>query len=224
MMGGKTVPGEYIMPGRSRDCYVSRRTVALLAKISQQLPTFITTGRNAPSVRKLTDQIPEVRFAGFVLENGFVVKKDITTPDPQKKKWKFADKVPPGWEIIPGYERSAGFILPEEQKNPAELVRHLLEETEEQGYICFNPPKIFVYPHEPDKMQGLAKFSVRPHIALGNDINDTQLIQASIHPVTLQTAHSSIREITEQKSGYCSPFAYHAAAEDMLRWAFQIIN
>lgn len=80
-----TVPGEYTMPGRSRDCYVSQKTIALLAKMSQQIPTFITTGRNAPSVRKLTHQIPEVAFAGFVLENGFVVKKDINSPDPQKR-------------------------------------------------------------------------------------------------------------------------------------------
>lgn len=214
-----TVPGEYTLPGRSRDCYVSRKTVALLGRISQQIPTFITTGRNAPSVRKLTDQIPEVRFAGFVLENGFVVKKDLNCPDPQKKKWKFADRVPPDWEPIPGHERSAGFILPKKQKNPAELVRNLLEETQEQGYISFQHPKIFVYPQEPDKMQGLAEFNVRPHIALGNDINDTQLMQASIYPVTLQTAHSSIREIVKQKNGYCSPFAGHAAAEDMLHRA-----
>jgi hydroxymethylpyrimidine pyrophosphatase-like HAD family hydrolase len=217
-----TVPGEYVMPGRSRDCYVSRNTVILLSRISQQIPTFITTGRNAPSVRKLTDQIPEVHFAGFVLENGFVVKKDIKAPDPQKKKWKFADKVPQNWELISGYERSAGFILPKEQNmqnDPEELVRNLLQETQEQGYICFQYPKIFVYPQKPDKMQGLAEFNVHPHIALGNDVNDTQLMQACIHPVTLQTPHSSIRELVKRKYGYCSSFTEHAAAEDMLHWA-----
>ncbi|MCI5149517.1 MAG: hypothetical protein D3916_09045 [Candidatus Electrothrix sp. MAN1_4] len=214
-----TVPGEYVMPGRSRDCYVSRKTVALLAKISQQIPTFITTGRNAPSVRKLTDQIPEVHFAGFVLENGFVVKKNLNSLDPQKKNWKFANRVPQDWEPISGYERSAGFILPKEQQNPEKLVRHLLQETQEQGYICFQHPKIFVYPQKPDKMQGLAEFNVHPHIALGNDVNDTQLMQASIHPVTLQTAHSSIKELVKRKHGYCSSFTEHAAAEDMLHWA-----
>ncbi|XOF32433.1 MAG: HAD family hydrolase [Candidatus Electrothrix sp. YB6] len=214
-----TVPGEYTIPGRSGNCYLSHRAVELLAEISRTLPTFITTGRNAASVQKIIRHLEKVRFVGFILENGFVVKKDLRSPDPRKEKWKFADKVPPDWEPIPGYERSAGFILPRGQKNPAELVRNLLKETREQGYIHLNQPKIFVYPQEPDKMQGLAEFNVRPHIALGNDINDTQLMQASTYPVTLQAAHSSIKKIAEKKDGYCSPFADHAAAEDMLRWA-----
>ncbi|MCI5168642.1 MAG: hypothetical protein D3903_21740 [Candidatus Electrothrix sp. GM3_4] len=214
-----TVPGEYTMPGRSRDCYVSQKTIALLGKISQQIPTFITTGRNAPSVRKLTHQIPEVAFAGFVLENGFVVKKDINSPDPQKKNWKFAEKVPPDWEVIPGYERSVGFILPKGAKNPEKFVQQLLEDTGEKGYVCFQHPKIFVYPAEPDKMLGLSSFNVHPYVTLGNDLNDIQLIEQSTHPITLQTAHLTIREIVKQKNGYCSPFADHAGAEDMLRWA-----
>ena len=214
-----TVPGEYTMPGRSRDCYVSQKTIALLAKMSQQIPTFITTGRNAPSVRKLTHQIPEVAFAGFVLENGFVIKKDIKTPDPLKKNWKFADKVPPDWEIISGYERSVGFILPKGTKNPEHFVRQLLEDTGEKGYVCFQPPKIFVYPGEPDKMLGLSSFNMYPYIALGNDLNDIQLLEQSTHPITLQTAHRTIREIVQKKNGYCSPFAHHAGAEDMLHRA-----
>lgn len=212
-----TAPGEYTIPGRSRDCYVSQKTIALLAKMSRQIPTFITTGRNAPSVYKLTHQIPEVAFAGFVLENGFVVKKDIKTPDPRKKNWKFADKVPPDWKNIPGYERAVGFILPEEQKDPEGLVRRLLQDTGEEGYVCFQHPKIFVYPGEPDKMRGLSCFNVHPYIVLGNDINDIQLFKQSTHPITLQTAHRTIREIVKKKNGYCSPFVHHAGAEDMLR-------
>ena len=214
-----TVPEAHVIKGRSRDCYLSAKTAALLAEISQQLPTFITTGRNAPSVAKITAQLPKVRWAGFVLENGFVVKTDLSRPYSQPKQWRFAAKVPPSWESIPGYECSAGFILPDDEKNPRQLVEQLMAESGEEGCIIFQPPKIFVYPQEPDKMLGLSRFNAAPHIALGNDFNDLQLFQHSWHPVTLAAACPELKAIAQAKDGYCSPLAAHAAAEDMLAWA-----
>lgn len=214
-----TVPEAHVIKGRSRDCYLSAKTAALLAEISQRLPTFITTGRNAPSVAKITEQLAKVRFAGFVLENGFVVKTDLSRPYPQPKQWRFAAKVPPDWEVIPGYECSAGFILPDSQENPKQLVEQLMAESGEEGCIIVQPPKIFVYPQEPDKMLGLSRFNAAPHIALGNDFNDLQLFQHSKHPVTLAAAYPELKAIAQEKDGYCSPLAAHAAAEDMLAWA-----
>ncbi len=214
-----TEPESYVIKGRSRDCYLSQRTVELLEAISQLIPIFITTGRNAPSVAKITSQLTKVRFAGFVLENGFVVKTDLKYPYPQPKKWHFADQVPPAWKPIPGYECSVGFILPDSQENPQQIVQQLMKESKEEGYICFQPQKIFVYPQQPNKMLGLARFEVEPYIALGNDFNDIQLFQGSSHPVTLAAACPEIKTIAKEKAGYCSPFATHAAAEDMLSWA-----
>ncbi|CAK8721117.1 Hydroxymethylpyrimidine pyrophosphatase [Candidatus Electronema halotolerans] len=214
-----TVPEAHVIKGRSRDCYLSAKTAALLAEISQRLPTFITTGRNAPSVAKITEQLAKVRFAGFVLENGFVVKTDLSRPYPQPKQWRFAAKVPPSWEAIPGYECSTGFILPDGEKKPRQLVEQLMQESGEEGCIIFQPPKIFVYPQEPDKMLGLSRFNAAPYIALGNDFNDIQLFQHSKHPVTLTAACPELKAIVQEKNGYCSPLAAHAAAEDMLAWA-----
>ncbi|CAK8718339.1 MAG: Hydroxymethylpyrimidine pyrophosphatase [Candidatus Electronema aureum] len=213
-------PESYIIKGRSRDCYLSGKTVELLAEISQRLPTFIATGRNAFSVEKITNQLTKVHFAGFVLENGFIVKTDISSTNQHKRKWRFADKVPVDWEPILGYESSVGFILPNRYENPAALVQQLLKETQENGYVCHQHPKIFIYPQMPDKMLGLAQFNVEPYISLGNDLNDMQLLQKSTHSVTLSTACPEIQEIVKGKNGYCSPFTAHAAAEDMLRWAY----
>ncbi|MBF0301667.1 MAG: HAD-IIB family hydrolase [Desulfamplus sp.] len=124
------------VPGRTRASFFSADASILLEKISKIFPVVIATGRNSNSVYKLVSQLPDVRFIGFVLENGFVVKhaiddtltaesktanhndnihlnyKTINNPEREiKEDWNKIAALFPDWERLLFYENCAGFIF-----------------------------------------------------------------------------------------------------------------
>ena len=140
-------PESIAVPGRTRASFLSADAALLLAKISQIFPVVIATGRNAKSVHKLVSQLPDVRFSGFVLENGFVVKHEIDDKNivrgkiqsqtnnihmnskiinnPEWKKQDDWDKIAdlfPDWERLPFYENCAGFVFPFDQDDIDRMV------------------------------------------------------------------------------------------------------
>ncbi len=207
--------------GKSGFRYLSERAAQLLIKISRIMPVVIATGRNALSVKKLTVQLPDVRFGGFVLENGFVVKRSLDSESRLENKWDFMIDLLPDWERLPGYENCIGLIPPENRKNPGNIVRQILQETGKTGYVHSEPRKIFIYPGTPNKMSGLHRLRVHPYATMGNDLNDLQMMKDSSCPVTLSAACIPIKNIVKEKNGYCSALSSHAATEDMLAWIYR---
>ncbi|MFV9646332.1 MAG: hypothetical protein ACNYWU_10970 [Desulfobacterales bacterium] len=206
--------------GKSGFRYLAESAAQLLIKISKIMPVVIATGRNALSVKRLTVQLPNVRFGGFVLENGFVVKGSLDCESRLENEWDFIIDLLPDWERLPGYENCLGLIPPENRNDPINVVRQILGETGKAGYVYSESRKIFIYPGVPNKMSGLHRLRIHPYATLGNDLNDLQMLKNSSCPVTLSAACVQIKNIVKEKNGYCSSLSSHAATEDMLAWTY----
>jgi hydroxymethylpyrimidine pyrophosphatase-like HAD family hydrolase len=212
-------PAHFQVKGKSGSTYLSKKSAELLFAISRITPLVIATGRNALSVEKLTEQIDEISFLGFILENGFVVRELLKNDKQIEAKWCSILELIPDWEPLPGYENCLGLIPPQKMSKPKEYIQKLLKTTGEKGYVWSEHRKIFIYPQSPDKTIGLSSLNVFPFIALGDEINDTQLLSMSSYPVTLQDSCKQIQAIVQKKKGYCSMLSSHLATEDMLAWA-----
>ncbi len=210
--------------GRSGVSFMARDTALLLARISRLVPLVIATGRNAVSTQRLVKELPRVHFAGFVLENGFTVKKNIFASIHYRKKWENIASLFPSWERLRFYENCVGFIPPDaERETAAESATRLLQATGFNVHVCREHKKIFIYPGRVDKMRGIAMLGVEPYIAMGDAINDLQMLAESFCPVTRQQSIEPLKAIVAQKNGFCSSLHSHGAACDMLEFTYRKI-
>ncbi|SLM29399.1 hypothetical protein MTBBW1_1790024 [Desulfamplus magnetovallimortis] len=74
-----------------------------------------------------------------------------------------------------------------------------------------------------DKMRGLAILGVHPYIAMGDEINDIQMLQASTFPVTSCSGVDKLKRIVKYKNGFCSMKSSHEAAFEMLHFAYKTL-
>ncbi len=213
-------PAHFQIKGRSGSTYFSKRSAELLFNISKIAPIIIATGRNALSVKKLTDQIPEIHFSGFILENGFVARDSLKIGNNQDDKWRYIRDRVPAWESLPGYENCLGLIPPKNFSNPAGYIEEIVKDSGENWLVYPEHHKIFIYPQSPDKTTGLMSFNIHPFFALGNESNDMQLLSICSCPVTLQDSCNQIQDIVIKKNGYCSMLSSHLGTEDMLAWVY----
>ncbi|NJL59926.1 MAG: HAD hydrolase family protein [Desulfobacteraceae bacterium] len=204
--------------GRSGYRYMSSKAAEFLIRISRQIPIVIATGRNAQSVRRLTEQIPELRCYGFVLENGFVIKTELDSKLSVHSRWDEIAGYFPDWERLGGYENCLGLIPPPSAENPEKRISQVLADTGQQGFLYRENHKIFIYPFMPSKLSGCRALGVFPLIAIGDEVNDADILEAAEYAGTLSSAHNSVKQIVLKKQGYCSPLSSHAAAEDLLQW------
>lgn len=211
-------PEAIAVRGRSGYRYMSGRTAELLIRISRQMPTIIATGRNMQSVRRMTGQIPEFRCYGFILENGFVVRTEMNDTISVRQCWDELAGYFSGWERLDGYENCLGMIPPSSEENPEENIRLAMADMGNQGFIYREHHKIFIYPSMPSKLSGCRALGVMPLIAVGDEVNDVDILEAARYAGTLSIAHNSVKHIVLQKQGYCSPLSSHAASEDLLQW------
>lgn len=216
---------EIPVPGRSGISFMARSTAILLARISRQFPLVIATGRNAASVINLVCQLPDVRFTGFVLENGFVVKKRIEDTVHHDPAWEsLAARFPP-WERLPGYENCLGLIPPVQDMDTAkDLAENLLKQLRFKGIVYRENRKIFVYPAQVNKMRGLTKLGIHPFIALGDEINDMEMIQEATWVAVPSSAATKIKRLAEARNGFCSSATSHKAAQEMLVFAIKKLH
>ncbi|MCP3943829.1 MAG: HAD hydrolase family protein [Desulfobacteraceae bacterium] len=211
--------------GRSGISFLGKETARLLAKISRIFPLIIATGRNAVSTARLVKQLPDVRFKGFVLENGFVVKENIHDIVGKEPKWEKIARLFPDWERLPFYENCVGFIPPPTQRAGAKTMAEMI--LKKNGYcdlVYGENKKIFIYPGAVDKMRGLLILGIHPYIALGDEINDLQMIQESTCPVIPDSGVGQLKTIVTAKNGFCSLLTSHEAARDMLDFAYKKIS
>ncbi len=211
--------------GRSAVSFLGKDTALLLAKISQIFPLVIATGRNAVSTGRLVKQLPDVVFSGFVLENGFVVKQNINDTVRGSTKWDKIAQFFPNWERLEFYENCAGFIPPPPQRPMAkEKAEIILKENGYSDLVYRENKKIFIYPGTVDKMRGLSILGIHPYIAMGDQINDLQMIQKSTWPVIPDSGVAELKTIVKQKKGFCSMYTFHDASREMLEFAYKKIS
>ena len=210
--------------GRSGMSYLGRDAADILTKISKIIPIIIATGRNAASTARLVRQLPDARFSGFVLENGFVVKQDIDDPLPLNGKWDSIAALFPHWERLSFYENCVGFVPPPSRDDLTLIVKNTLKENGYTDLVYKENKKIYVYPGKVDKMRGLSLLGAHPYIAMGDEINDIQMMKKSSICVTLSSAIAELKEIVKEKKGFCSPMTSHEGARDMLDFTYKKIN
>ena len=216
--------------GRSGIRFLGKDAALLLAKISRVFPLVIATGRNAISTAKLVEQLPDVVFNGFVLENGFVVKQNIhdtfsnNNARYNSTKWEKIARLFPGWERLPFYENCAGLIPPPTQRDQAkEIAKIILKENGYYDFVYKENRKIFIYPGTVNKMRGLCILGIHPYIAMGDQINDLQMIKESSCPVMPDSGAAELKLIVNEKNGFCSLRTSHEAAHEMLDFTYKKI-
>lgn len=205
-----------VIYGKTGQSFFSQKAASLLLEISLIMPVVIATGRNALSTKKLIDKLPNINFAGFILENGFVVKKKLNDYVFINNSWDDIAKLFPDFIRLKGYENCIGFIVPVTFDEPYHFVKNILEKNNHKYFVYSEKSKIFIYLNPPDKTYGIKKLCVHPYIGLGNELNDFQILNACDFPVTLKSASEKIKQLVEKKKGYCSLLQSHAGTEDML--------
>ncbi|MBD2336461.1 HAD hydrolase family protein [Calothrix sp. FACHB-156] len=214
---------EIAVPGRTSYRYLSRKSANILAKISKLIPIVIATARNANNVKQLVQKIPEVHFSGFVTENGLVAKKCLDETSIYPINWDGFMDLLPNWLQLSDYENCLGLIPPASCNNGAFFLQKILLNNNINGYIYLDGHKIFIYPSIPSKLIGLQLLKILPLIALGNDLNDLDMLNSSIYTATLMTAHEQVKETVNSKGGYCSSLFSHAGTEELLVWAYELV-
>ncbi|NWH04799.1 HAD hydrolase family protein [Desulfobacter latus] len=208
--------------GRSTVSFLSKASARLLARISQLSPLVIATGRNSVSTGRLVKQLPDVTFSGFVFENGFIVKQHIDDCIPYNGKWDDIAALFPNWERLPFYENCAGFIPPSPDRESAEsTARAMLKKYGYDDLVYRENKKIFIYPGTVNKMRGLSILGIHPYIALGDQINDIQMMEQSTWPVMPVSGADELKTIVKKKDGFCSLLTSHEAAHEMLNFAYK---
>ncbi|MBF0573312.1 MAG: HAD hydrolase family protein [Desulfamplus sp.] len=220
--------------GRTRASFISQDAALILSDISQIFPIVIATGRNAASVYKLVRKLPNVKFCGFVLENGFVAKNKIDDESTLKlvDDWDKIASLFPEWERLPFYENCVGFVFNFDKSDiDRDAIDLKLKDAksilEQNGYnypVYKERRKIFIYPDHVDKMKGLALLGINPYIVMGDGTNDIQIMQQSTFAITLNSGASELKEIVSKKDGFCSMQEEHNAACEMLEFAYNKIK
>ncbi len=140
-------------------------------------------------------------------------------------KWEKIAQFFPDWERLPFYENCTGFIPPSTQMDNAKKTAEII--LKENGYndlVYKENKKIFIYPGIVNKMRGLSILGVHPYIAMGDQINDIQMIQESSWPVVPDSGVAELKTIVKQKKGFCSLLTSHEAAHEMLDFAYKKIS
>ena len=217
-------PEAIAVQGRSGFRYLSATAANLLRQISSSLPPVIATARNAQSVKRLVDQLPEVRFGGFVMENGLVARTRVLSTVRRSNPWQTIADTLSDWEQLRGYESCLGLIPPRSLRDAKEILAEVLLKSGLPGQIYVDRHKLFIYPCMPGKLTGVRSLQFQPWVALGDGLNDLETLRASRYVATLSTADEAIKRLVILKGGYCSPRTSHAATEDLLSWVLKVIR
>ncbi len=218
--------------GRTEYRYMSAGTAGLLAEISRMLPVIIATGRNARSAGRLISQLTDIRFAGFVLENGMIARREMWMPqnDPRRcpAPWESVREKLPRLDLMPGYEDSLALRIPDHISpadiDPAAEVRSALAACGCTGHYYREGRKIFVYPRSPSKLRAVQSLGFFPFIMLGDYLNDLDAMEAAAHCGTLPTAHEKALRLVRRKGGCLTAGTDHAGSEELLRWAVELLR
>lgn len=217
-------PEQIEVPGATVSSYLSAAALELLRELSQLSHLVIATARNSSSVTKLVSQLPDVAIAGFVMENGLVARPHLERHPDHFPPWDDIAHHLSHWRRLVGYEACLGLVPPKTELNAFEILAELVASSSEPGVIYRDRHKLFVYPYLPNKHQGLEKLGFSPWMALGNDTNDLELMQASSRLGTLVDATGDIQSIVRSKNGFCSRQSGHDGTLEVLKWALEMVK
>ncbi len=223
---------EIAVPGFSGISYMAGQTAALLARISRKIPVIIATGRNARSVAGLTDQLSDIPFSAFVLENGLIARNCLLpgeredAPDHDtgnmEKIWDGIAKKIPDWHRLSDYEKCLAFRVPQTEKDPQARMRQVPGVSSLHLYP--EPGKMFVYPHPASKLAGVRALSYEPFIVLGDESNDLDILNAGNYAGTLASANPAVLDMIRKKGHFCSAYSSHRGTAEMLEWVGELLQ
>lgn len=217
-------PERIEVPGATVSSYLSSTALDLLQQLGQRSSLVIATARNSYSVTKLVSQLPDVCISGFVMENGLVARPQLDRHPDHLPPWEDIAQELSHWRRLLGYEACLGLVPPKTERNAFEILSELVASSREPGVIYRDRHKLFVYPYLPNKHQGLEKLGFSPWMALGNDTNDLELMQASPYLGTLSDATGDIKAVVNAKNGFCSQQTGHDGTVELLEWALETIK
>ena len=123
---------EIAIPGRSRPSYISSSTASLLEAVGANCNLYLATARNAVSVAQLVRTLPNVSFAGFVMECGLVWRANIDEPQREfaerERLCNALENQLPDWEHVAGYEQMICCIAPPPIENPTNRVMAIVKD------------------------------------------------------------------------------------------------
>lgn len=208
-------PAEIGVWGRTAYRYLSRPVADRLAELSSRTPVILATGRHARSVAGLVSQLPEVNFAGFVLENGEHATTDLSAETKTDARWDDLFGKLPGWTRLDGFTRCLGVIPPPDFAETDEFLTELLNGS---GHLWRDGRKRFLYHAEPSKARGVRTLGFEIFLALGNETNDLDLLEAAVHVGAPSDAHPDIRALVARRGGFESSTS-HSGSVELLDWA-----
>ncbi|MBI4748426.1 MAG: hypothetical protein HY774_08040 [Acidobacteria bacterium] len=217
-------PEQIEVPGATVSSFLSAAALERLQELSRLSDLVIATARNSYSVTKLVSQLPDVKIAGFVMENGLVARPHLERHPDHFPPWEDIAQHLSHWRRLIGYEACLGLVPPKTEPNAFEILSELVASSSEPGIIYRDRHKLFVYPYVPNKHQGLEKLGFSPWMALGNDTNDLELMQASSRLGTLVDATGDIQSIVHSKNGFCSRQPGHDGTVELLEWALSVVS
>jgi hydroxymethylpyrimidine pyrophosphatase-like HAD family hydrolase len=209
-------PSAIAVWGRTRYQYLSRKSAQLLAEIGQVTPIAIATARHAQTVKLLVEQLPDVNFCGFVLENGLISKQSLAETIDIELDWAPVLQQLPNWERLSGYEQCLGLIPPPALMHPQETLKKILSQLGQELHLYVDGRKLFLYHTYQNKSMGLKALGLANFVAAGNDLNDLEMLNESCYAATVSQAHPKVVDLVKIQGGYCSHLASHAGTEDLL--------
>ncbi len=224
---------EILIPGASGGCYVAQTTVSLLESISAQCHLHIASVRRASSVAGLVQALPNVRFAGYVLEGGLVSRTDISaSPEVCAVRERISRHLQAefrDWRHVDGYEKMICCIAPSSVINPLSRVSDSLHRLAPTPFPLIEQErhKTFISPTVLCKFAGLQRLGVtRIDVAAGDDERyDRSLLASADYPLTFATSAASLVEFVKNRGGYVASEAGHRGAEEVLtrirQWLMQ---
>jgi hypothetical protein len=213
-------PAEIGVWGRTAYRYLSRPVADRLAELSNRVPVILATGRHARSVAGLVSQLPDVNFAGFVLENGEHSTVELAAETESHARWdKLFEKLP-GWTRLDGFARCLGVIPPPDFPSPDDVLLELLGGN---GHLWRDGKKRFLHHAEPSKARGVRALGFEVFLALGNETNDLDLLETALHLGAPSDSHPAVRALVSRRGGFESGTS-HAGSVELLDWALSITD
>jgi len=216
-------PAEIAIPGRSRCSYISAATAHWLERIGDLCSLYIASARNADSVAGLVRALPQVRFAGFVLEGGLVHRVDVFgQPNRSPAQVELSDAIAsehPDWELVKGYEQMICCIA-SSPSDSLECVRRIaLSRASTIAWKSHRERhKTFFYPSPLCKLAGLRQLGVKDiNFAAGDDeIYDATFMADAERCYAPRSASPGIIQLVQERRGTLVASPSHRGAVEIL--------
>lgn len=230
---------EIAIAGRSRPTFISAGSAHWLRDIGNRADLYVATARNQMSVVSLVRSIPQVRFAGFVLECGLVHRTQFESPlGTTAATVDEADRLDPAldedrvrflehlqrklidWEFVPGYQRMICCIAPTSVSDPLAQIQRSAADFHTNTSWRFHQErhKTFASPARLCKATGLRQLGLcRWDYAAGDDFAyDHNMLEHATVPMTLPTADFDLVELVRSRGGFVTHETGHRGAEELL--------